>query len=351
MVKTTLETADYATPALANEKKAVWGALAMVCLLCVGTFLVASTVTEHQDRMTELVSVSGPVRIGDKIALKNAYNNYLLTMPDGSMKAMGAEHHWNEYEVLAAPNTEADEGSPVEYGQKIVLRSIGNKMYVTAKSNGLLTAREYHGSHLGNVFSFGGGRGAVSIGDHVHIKAMMGYVTAVAAHVRGDSVDANDLQTFKIESPTQLSGYMARTGLSYGDIVTLRNRANEYLSADPRNGWVYLRPENSEIDRWAVLSPADSQGKVRYGDVVYFKSYATGNFLACNLGHGLTANRKGPATFSEIKIVGSNGIVHRGDDLGLWCGSGYVSSDIPGGGVSKANQVHWSAEAQFEISW
>eukprot|EP00296_Roombia_truncata_P002258 JP438191.1.p1 GENE.JP438191.1~~JP438191.1.p1 ORF type:complete len:110 (-),score=16.87 JP438191.1:160-465(-) len=75
MVKTTLETADYATPALANEKKAVWGALAMVCLLCVGTFLVASTVTEHQDRMTELVSVSGPVRIGDKIALKNAYNN------------------------------------------------------------------------------------------------------------------------------------------------------------------------------------------------------------------------------------------------------------------------------------
>jgi hypothetical protein len=143
------------------------------------------------------------------------------------------------------------------------------------------------------------------VGDKIAFKTMYGFMTGSPEGIAADTPTISAAEQYTIGIPGQEVGLAARPGLQYGQTITLRNPANEFLQSDP-NGWVYIRGSNGDWNHFDVLSPLHRQGLVEFGDDVILRAHNT-KMLSTNGDGELLATHLIPDENCIFTLIGSHG--------------------------------------------
>lgn len=283
---------------------------------------------------------------GDTVTLRNVYNNYIIVNLAGFVRS-GGYLGQNDRIRIVSPKGQS---GIINYGDQVSLVGMNNRYFAMVKgSSGKVTCRTSKITSMSS-FQIWGGDGPVMKEDHVSFKTAYGYVTATPGGLRGTAATVTALQKFFIGIPGKEKGLSARPGLSYGMLITMRNKFNEYLQAD-ENGWVHVLPANGDWDKFAVLSPVHRTGLVSYGDAVLLKSH-NGALMSSspNSMYNLQTTEKVADEEAVFIIVGGTGVVHNDAKIALRSPhKGYIVAERGGQRATVAADGHYNSGHNFQL--
>lgn len=131
---------------------------------------------------------------GQGINLRNRFDEFLQTGPNGWVFIRSDNGRWNHFDVLSPVHRQG----PVRYGDEVILRGHNHNM-VMARDGGLTAYKT--GRTAYTVFTLIGGEGVIRNGDMVALKAPSGFVNGEMAGERADidlSGHYNPTQNFQV---------------------------------------------------------------------------------------------------------------------------------------------------------
>lgn len=280
------------------------------------------------------------IKYGEYITLKNVYNEYVLVGHSGRAYTGGYHGQFDRIQILSASSAQGQ----VQYGDKVLLVGQNDK-YFAAQNSGKVTCRLSKSARKAE-FTILGGSGPVKVGDRAAFKTFFGWMTATRGGIRGDTEELTSMEKYGIGRVHHEDGVHGHSPLQYGMAISLRNRFSEYLQTGP-NGWVFIKSNNGDWDKFDVLSPVHRKGVVRYGDSVILRGH-NGNMVMVRDG-GLSAWRPGERYHTTFELIGGTGPIHNGAGVALRSPSGFVNAEMAGARANVDKSGHYNPGQNFEV--